>query len=124
MRLRRALAALVVAVALPLAALSGGARAAGPAPLNPAQTAYLKAESRRIEDRFVADVARIAGASPTRVRRAMPDERRITGAASRLISALEMDLGALSEAQKAAIVNADLERKQALSQARASASRH
>jgi hypothetical protein len=118
MRLRRALSALTMALVL---TLPGGAKAADPAPLSPAQTAYLKAESRRIEDRFVADVARIAGASPTRVRRAMPDERRITAAASRVISALETDLGALSEAQKSAIINADLARKQALAQARASA---
>jgi len=123
MRLRRALTALLLALALPLAA-APDARAAGPTPLSPAQTAYLKAEGRRIDERFVADVARITGASPTRVRRAMPDERRITGAASRLISALEMDVGALSEAQRAAIVNADLARKEALIRARESAARH
>ncbi len=113
----------LAAVLLLALALSVGGTAADE-PLNPAQTAYLRAESRRIEERFVADVARIAETSPTRVRRAMPDERRITGAASRLISALEMEIGELSAAQKAAIVNADIARKDALARARAAAVQH
>lgn len=92
------------------------------AAVNPARSASLTAASRRIEDRFVADVAAIVGVSPARVRQAMPDERRITSAASRLISALEMDLGApLSEAQRAAILEADQARKQSLQKAREAA---
>lgn len=90
--------------------------------VNPARSASLTAASRRIEDRFVADVAAIVGVSPARVRQAMPDERRITSAASRLISALEMDLGTpLSEAQRSAILEADQARKQSLQKAREAA---
>ena len=83
--------------------------------LSPSQAAFLKAENRRIEDYFVLQVSRIVGIEPERVRRAMPDERRITVAVSRLISALEMDLGRpLTDDQTAAIVAADEERLAAL----------
>lgn len=94
--------------------------------MNPAQAAFLAAASRRIEDHFVSEVARITGTSPARVRRAMPDERRITSAASRLISALEVDLGApLSTEQQSEIVEADHARKLSLAKAReAAAAQH
>lgn len=95
------------------------ARAQG---LNPAQTAFLTAASRRIEDHFVSEVARITGTSAARVRKAMPDERRITATAARLISALEVDLGApLSAEQQAAIHEADQSRKQSIMLAREAA---
>lgn len=101
------------------------AQSSAQAQLSPAQTAYLKAESRRIEDHFVAEVAKITATSVAQVRRAMPDERRITVAASRLISALEMELGGpLSPEQQAAILTADQARKDALAQARTAAARH
>lgn len=97
------------------------AQSAQPA-MNPAQAAFLSAASRRIEDHFVSEVARIAGITPQRVRKAMPDERRITSAASRLISALEVDLGApLSADQQAAILEADQARKLSLGKARETA---
>jgi hypothetical protein len=87
--------------------------------LTPAQAAWIKAENRNVEDRFVAEVARIVRTSPERVRTAMPDERRITAAATRLISALEKDLGALLEdEQKRAILDADERRKRELAQLR------
>ncbi|NMG76813.1 hypothetical protein GPA25_18835 [Aromatoleum diolicum] len=94
--------------------------------MNPAQAAFVAAASRRIEDHFVSEVARITGTSPARVRKAMPDERRITSAASRLISALEVDLGApLSAEQQAAILDADQARKLSLAKAReAAAAQH
>lgn len=123
----QALRALILSCLLSGASLVPQALAqpAGQAQLSPAQTAYLKAETRRIEDRFVADVARITATTPAQVRRAMPDERRITVAASRLISALEMELGnALTPEQQAAILGADQARKEALAQARAAAARH
>lgn len=105
-----------------LAVLVAGALALAPLPapaqqqvLSPSQAAFLKAENRRIEDYFVLKVSRIVGIQPEQVRRAMPDERRITVAVSRLISALEMDLGRpLTEEQTAAIIAADEERRAAL----------
>lgn len=105
-----------------LAVLWAGALALAPLPasaqqqaLSPSQAAFLKAENRRIEDYFVLQVSRIVGIQPEQVRRAMPDERRITVAVSRLISALEMVLGhRLTDEQTAAIVAADEERRAAL----------
>lgn len=96
----------------------------GAGALSPSQAAYMQAENRRIEDHFVSKVARITGTTPQRVRKALPDERRITAGVSRLVTALEMDLGqTLGEEQKAAIVTADEERKQALVRVREGASR-
>lgn len=118
--LRGAMAALLL-LAPPLAP-TASAQGDGRVVVNPARTASLTAASRRIEDRFVADVAAIVGVTPVRVRQAMPDERRITSAASRLISALEVDLGApLSEAQRAAILEADQGRRLSLQKAREAA---
>jgi len=92
--------------------------------LSPSQAAFLQAENKRIEDSFVSRVARIVGISAEQVRRAMPDERRITVAVSRLVAALEMDLGqALSDEQKALILEADEERRAALVRVRQGASR-
>lgn len=113
---RLRLIALALLLALPVAGHAQGA-------LSPSQAAFLKAENKRIEDYFVARVARIVGVSSEQVRRAMPDERRITVAASRLISALEQDLGrSLDESQRAAIIEADNERKRALARVREGAS--
>lgn len=118
--LRGAMVALML-LAPPLAP-TATAQSDGRVVVNPARTASLTAASRRIEDRFVADVAAIVGVTPARVRQAMPDERRITSAASRLISALEVDLGApLSEAQRAAILEADQGRRLSLQKAREAA---
>lgn len=99
------------------------AQGAGQPSLSPSQAAFLKAESRRIEDTFIARVAVIVRTQPERVRQAMPDERRITVAVSRLIAALERDLGvSLTDAQKAAILEADDYRKQSLARVREGAS--
>ena len=92
--------------------------------LSPSQAAFLRAENRRIEDYFVSQVARAVGVDPERVRRAMPDEGRITVTVSRLIPMLEQDLGApLSEEQRAAILRADEERRAALARVREGAAR-
>ncbi|WP_169256210.1 hypothetical protein [Aromatoleum toluvorans] len=113
-----ALWAVLASAAAPEAAAQPGPAAA----MDPARTASLSAASRRIEDHFVAEVARIAGTTPDRVRRAMPDERRITSAASRLISALEVDLGApLTPEQQTEILEADQARKLSLMKAREAA---
>lgn len=104
-------------------ALPAPGQAQGQPSLSPSQAAFLKAESRRIEDTFVARVAVIVRTQPERVRQAMPDERRITVAVSRLIAALERDLGAsLTDEQKAAILEADDDRKQSLARVREGAS--
>lgn len=100
-----------------------GAQPATPGLLSPSQAAFLQAENKRIEDYFVTNVARLVGISDERVRRSMPDERRITVAVERLIAALEMDLGqALSEEQKALIRTADEARRAALVRVRQGAS--
>ena len=119
--LRRACVAIAILLAPPLAP-SAVAQQGPQSAMNPARTASLSAASRRIEDHFVAEVARITGTTPARVRRAMPDERRITSAASRLISALELDLGApLTPEQRAEILEADQARKLSLMKAREAA---
>lgn len=110
-----------VALAGLLAAFAAGAPPvlAQPPVLSPSQAAFVQAESRRIEDYFVRQVAHIVDIEPARVRRAMPDERRITVAVSRLIAALELDLGQpLGEAQIDAIVAADRARLAALQRLR------
>lgn len=91
--------------------------------LSPSQAAFVTAENKRVEDYFVARVAQIVAIRPEQVRRAMPDERRITEAVSRLIAALEMDLGrSLSPGQQALIREADEERRAALARIREGAS--
>ncbi|THF64071.1 hypothetical protein E6C76_13350 [Pseudothauera nasutitermitis] len=98
-----------------LAGGAAGVTAQPPVP-TPAQAAYAKAASRNVEERFIAEVAGVVGLGHARVRAAMPEERRITAVGTRLIAALEQDLGrALSEEQKRAILDADERRKAALS---------
>ncbi|MGL1835013.1 hypothetical protein ACKVEX_15595 [Rhodocyclaceae bacterium SMB388] len=106
------------AIAAPLQAQPTGQGA-----LSPSQAAFVRAENKRVEDYFVARVARIVAVRPEQVRRAMPDERRITVAVSRLIAALEMDLGRpLSPEQQALIREADEDRLAALARIRGGAS--
>ena len=123
---RRAVILLALLLTIPPAQPVVAQQPAGQPSMNPAQAAFLTAASRRIEDHFVSEVARITGTTPAHVRKAMPDERRITSAASRLISALEIDLGApLSAEQQAEILEADQARKQSLAKAReAAAAQH
>lgn len=124
MRSSLALRCAVLAVAMCFFAMPVVAQAAAQGSLSPSQAAFLQAENKRIEDYFVTNVARIVGIDGERVRRAMPDERRITVAVSRLIAALEMDLGqALSDEQKSLILEADEERRAALVRVRQGASR-
>ena len=100
------------------------AQPTGQGALSPSQAAFVTAENKRVEDYFVARVAQIVAVRPEQVRRAMPDERRITVAVSRLIAALEMDLGQpLSPEQQALIREADEERLAALARIREGASR-
>jgi hypothetical protein len=112
--MRAGLVALLCAGAL-------GAQAAGPAGLppspllNPVQTAYLQAETRRIEESFVQKVMSIAGVSREQVLVAIPAKGRITDRLGRIYSALEKNLQQpLSDEQKALIFAAEGERRQAL----------
>ena len=80
--------------------------------LTPAQMAYVKAETRKADHTFAVDVAKIVGVKPSDVTRAMPAKGRITDPAARVIAALEHQLGKpLDEAQKAAIIAADKQRR-------------
>lgn len=88
----------------------------------PAQTAFLKAESRRIDDRFVHRVVEITKLPAEQVRAAMPAEGRIVEPSARVAAGIEKQLGeALTEEQKQAIAQADEERRSALAAARAAA---
>ena len=93
--------------------------AQGEALLSPAQAAFLRDQNQRIEDYFVAQVAQIVQLSPAQVRRALPDQRRITASVARLIAVLEHDLGMrLTPDQHAAILAADQQRLAALARVR------
>lgn len=92
--------------------------------LTPAQSAYLKFESRKAEDAFVRKVARITNGSEALVRKALPAQGRITDPIPRLIESLERDLKrVLSDEQREAIRSADAEYRQALTQASVAASK-
>jgi hypothetical protein len=88
----------------------------------PAQTAFLKAETRRIEDQFVRRVMDVTRLPENEVRAAMPAEGRITDPAARVVAAIEQRRGQpLADEQKQAIAKADEERRNALVGARAAA---
>ncbi len=88
----------------------------------PAQAAFLKAETRRVEDQFVRRVIDITRLPESQVRKAMPAEGRITDQAARVVAAIEQQRGQpLTDEQKQAIAQADEERRNALVAARAAA---
>jgi hypothetical protein len=88
----------------------------------PAQSAFLKAEVRRIDEQFVQRVVDITRLPAAQIRAAMPAEGRITETAARVVAAIEKQLGeSLSEEQKRTIAQADEERRAALAAARAAA---
>ena len=88
----------------------------------PAQAAFLKAETRRIEDQFVRRVMDITRLPDAQVRAAMPAEGRITDPAARVVAVIEQQRGQpLSDEQKQAIAQADEARRNALVAARAAA---
>lgn len=89
---------------------------------SPVQTAYLQAETRKADERFVADVARITASPVALVRRAMPREGRITDPAVRVIAAIEAQRHiVVSPEQKALISSAEQQRRSAIANARAAA---
>ena len=88
----------------------------------PAQAAFLKTETRRIEDQFVRRVIDITRLPERQVRAAMPAEGRITEASARVAAGIEKQLGEpLTEEQKQANARADDERRAALAAAREAA---
>ena len=114
-------------IALLSALLSLDVRAAGSAPdapLTPAQAAYFKAESRKADDRFVQEVARITQVPEASIRKTMPPDGRIVDPAARVIKALEHQRGqVLPDEIKAQINVAEAERRSALTAARAAAAK-
>ncbi|WP_374340503.1 hypothetical protein [Methyloversatilis sp.] len=88
----------------------------------PAQTGFLKAETRRIDEQFVLRVVGITKLPADQVRAAMPAEGRITEPSARVVAGIEKQMGEpLTDAQKQAIAQADEERRSALAAARAAA---
>ena len=111
----------IAAAGILLAAVSAAPALAQPPSaqqaLTPVQLAYLKAETKKANDSFVKQVAKTTGTTEAQVRRALPDEKRITDRLLRLISALEKDLKRpLTDEEKAAITIAEDERKKALAE--------
>lgn len=90
--------------------------------LSPAQIAVLKRDLQKVEGQYVRQIARIAGVRETTARQALPDRARITDPVSRVISALEHELGKpLSDEQKAALRSAEAEYSAARKSAEANA---
>lgn len=117
---RGLLVARVAVVVFVVGAVGVGARAEPP--LSPSQAAFLKAELKRSEDAFVAELSRITGLPEAKVRKARPAKGRIVDPLARTLSALEHELGQpLNDELKAAIIAAEAVRKQAVEQAQAEA---
>jgi hypothetical protein len=101
------LAMLATTVCLALAGPSAQAQQ-----LTPAQMAYYRTETRKADDAFAKDVAKIVDVRTSVVTKLMPERGRIADPVARLISALERNLGKpLSDEQKAAIQTADVDRQ-------------
>lgn len=110
----------VAAVIFVVGAVGVSARAEPP--LSPSQAAFLKAELKRSEDTFVAELSRITGLPEAKVRKARPAKGRIVDPLARTMSALERELAQpLNDEQKAAIIAAEAVRKQTVEQAQAEA---
>ncbi|MCX9154921.1 hypothetical protein OPU71_02150 [Niveibacterium sp. 24ML] len=119
----RIVSQLLLSVAIALGAATGQASETPPeAPFTPAQAAYFKAESRKADERFVSDVARITGSSAAQVRKAMPPEGRIVNPAVRVVTTLEHQRGAeFSEQIRAEVDAAETTRRKAIAAAREAA---
>src|ERR1700712_4920207 len=86
--------------------------------LTPAQMAYLKTESRKADEAFVKDVAKIVDVRTSVVAKVLPEHGRIADPVARLIASLEHSLGKpLTEEQKTAIKVADVDRQKAVENA-------
>jgi hypothetical protein len=86
--------------------------------LTPAQMAYLKTETRKADEAFVKEVARVVGVRSSVVAKEIPERGRIADSVTRLVAGLERSLGKpLSDEQKAGIRTADAQRLQAIDEA-------
>lgn len=84
----------LVLIALTLAGAARAAEVPPEAPFTPAQAAYFKSETRKADDRFVSEVAKITGSPEATIRKAMPAEGRIANPAVRVVTTLEHQRGA------------------------------
>lgn len=92
--------------------LLGGSAAIQAQQLTPAQIAYVKAETRKADEAYIKEVAGIVNLRTSAVAKVMPERSRIADPVARLIAGLEQSIGkALSDDQKAAIQEADLQRQ-------------
>lgn len=111
-------ACLLCLLATPLVALPAFAESVS----TPAQAAYLKAQTRRINDHYRHRLAEISGVPFARVRATILRDGRLTDEVARSIAVLEKERGQpLSDAQKQDIANAERERRAALAAARSAA---
>lgn len=85
----------------------------------PAQVAYLKAEIKRAQERFVEQAAAISGVTPGRIREWVPTDGRDVPPKVSVIPALERARGKpFTEDERKQLVAADQERFDAIDQAK------
>lgn len=114
--LRRTIAGALLAVALAFPA------AAAERIYTPTQAAYLKAEIRKAQERFVEKAASISGVPQARIRDWMPTDGRDVPPKVSILPALARERGKpLSDEERSAILAADQERYQAIEQAKQTA---
>lgn len=83
-----------------------------------AEIARQRSEAKRIEGRFHEQVATIVGVPAGTIAGLLPNEKRISGLAARLIEVIERELRPLSDAEKDAVRRADDTRRAALANLR------
>jgi hypothetical protein len=107
---------LALAAALPAAAQERGYT------YTPTQAAYLKAEIRKAQERFVDKAAAVSGVPQARIRDWMPTDGRDVPPKVSILPALARERGKpLTEEERATILAADQERFQAIEQAKQAA---
>jgi len=120
LRLPRHLAGLLLSLSLSLSANVASAQQ-----LTPAQAAFLQTETRKADDQFAKQVAKITGIPLAEVTKAMPAVARISDPVTRLTMTLERNTGkALSDEHKNAIKDADTERRKRITDVTAEARKH
>jgi hypothetical protein len=114
--LKRTLVFLLLAVACTAAVQAPGQT------YTPTQSAYLKGELKRIQERFVAQVSGISGVPKDTIRQWVPTDGQDVPPKVNVVQALQRSRGKpLTEEEKAKVAAAEEERFQAVEQARARA---
>lgn len=114
---------IAIILSLVCCALSLATPAAAQA-LKPAQVAYLKAEIRRAQERYVTMTAAISGVPAAKIRDWVPTDGRDVPPKLNVIAALERTRGKpFTEEERKRLVTADQERFDAVEQARREALR-